>query len=112
MAGAEAAVTDDTLGGFLALLEVATGLAGGHCGWGCWGGGVGLERGVDIEVLLRKRGGEIGSRSRFEGETLRRGFEISAVQCGGGEGENPVVEESCKMGRKGKKASTTSLYIG
>lgn len=76
------------------------------------GGGVGLERGVDIEVLLRKRGGEIGSRSRFEGETLRRGFEISAVQCGGGEGENPVVEESCKKGRKGKKASTTSLYIG
>lgn len=51
---------------------------------GCWGG-VGLERGVDIEVLLRKRGGEIGSRSRFEGETLRRGFEISAVKCGGGD---------------------------
>lgn len=37
VAGAEAAVTDDTLGGFLALLKVATGLAGRHCGWGCWG---------------------------------------------------------------------------
>lgn len=32
VAGAEAAVTDDALGGFLALLEVATGLAGRHCG--------------------------------------------------------------------------------
>lgn len=45
-------------------------------------------------------------------ETLRRGFEISAVKCGGGERENQVVEESCKKGRKGKRASTTSLYIG
>ena len=34
MAGAEAAVTDDTLGGFLALLEVAARLAGRHDGSG------------------------------------------------------------------------------
>lgn len=38
VAGAEAAVTDDTLGGFLALLEVATGLAGSHCGLRLFGG--------------------------------------------------------------------------
>jgi hypothetical protein len=31
VASAEAAVADDALGGFLALLEVATGLAGRHC---------------------------------------------------------------------------------
>jgi len=30
VAGAEAAIADDPLGGFLALLEVATGLARGH----------------------------------------------------------------------------------
>jgi hypothetical protein len=29
--GAETAVADDALGGFLALLKVATGLAGRHC---------------------------------------------------------------------------------
>lgn len=60
MAGAEAAVTDDTLGSFLALLEVATGLAGSHCGLRLFRGvvveSVWRERGVDIEVLLRKRG--------------------------------------------------------
>jgi hypothetical protein len=31
VAGAKAAVADDALGGFLALLEVATWLAGRHC---------------------------------------------------------------------------------
>lgn len=49
VAGAEAAITDDTLSGFLALLEVATWLAGRHCD--CWlkGGSKGYR------VLLPKK---------------------------------------------------------
>lgn len=49
MAGAEATVADDALGGFLALLEVATGLARRHCG-----GNAGDKR-LSAEVGLERR---------------------------------------------------------
>lgn len=47
MAVAEAAVADDPLGGFLALLEAATGLAGCHRGGG---GGGGVDGWMDVDA--------------------------------------------------------------
>lgn len=47
MAVAEAAVADDPLGGFLALLETAAGLARRHGCWFVWF--IGRDGGIDVD---------------------------------------------------------------